>query len=102
MRRSPYPVVTRRCGVVGRPILPSPVLRPADPVQWQCPSGRSTGDACQEVDDRRREGVVLVARHHVMSAADIDELGVWNEGEELGRGFETEDVAAAAANEEDR
>src|SRR3954447_9591589 len=102
MRRSPYPAVTRRCGVVGRPIPPPPVLRPADPAQWQCPSGRSTGDPCQEVDDRRREGVVLVTRHHVMSAADIDELGVWNEREELGRGLETQDVAAATTNEEDR
>src|SRR4051794_40264383 len=102
MPQSPHPDVTRRCGVVGRPMPPSPVLRPAGPARWQYPSGRSTGDPCQEVDDRRREGVVLVARHHVMSAADIDELGVRNERDELGCGFETEDVAAAAANEEDR
>src|SRR3954463_5993218 len=102
MRRSPYPVVTRRCGVAGPPIPPPPVLRPAETAQWQCPSGRGPGDRWREADARRREGVVLVTRHHVMSAADIDELGVWNEREELGRGFETEDVAAAAANEEDR
>jgi hypothetical protein len=52
--------------------------------------------------DRGRERVVLIAGHHVMSIADIDELGVRHQREELGSGLEAQDVAATAADEENR
>ena len=74
--------------------------RSADRERRRCPSHPAIGEPGEELDDRGGECVVLVAGDHVMGIADIDELGVRYQREELGGGLEAQDVTAPAAYEE--
>src|SRR5262249_57863036 len=56
--------------------------------------------ALEEVDDGLREGVVLVARHHVGGGADVPPLGAGNLPEEILHAFLGDDVAELAPNQQ--
>src|SRR5262245_53510562 len=54
----------------------------------------------EELDHRRREGIVLVAGHHVPGAGDVDVARVRHDGEEGARAVLADDVALPASHQE--
>src|SRR4030095_17054844 len=65
-------------------------------------SSATTIDPGEERDDRRGEGIVLIAGHHVPGARDVGVAGVRDEVQEGARAGFADDVALVAADQQRR